>query len=238
MKYQDLIDDYLRGRLTPDEIRKVEQMAKTDKDFREELAFHRQAKSAFARQTHSRLKSRLQSLPDRSLKADFRNSYWQAVAIVLLFLGVALYLWTLKAGITNSMNLYLAHFEPYPNVVLPVTRDTPGADSRALAYASYEQGEYEKAYGLFGDLSDSEDPETLFYRGVSAMNIDRPAEAIALFVKYRQKGSARLLRQAQWYQGLAHLLQGERPEAAELFAALAAQPGYKQKEASEILIRL
>lgn len=245
-KYQELIDDYLRGKLDDEQSRKVERLAETDDDFRAELDFHRQTKSAFAVQEHDRLKRRLQSLSDDAPKPlitehstnRFGRSFWFVAATVLLICSIGFYMWSLKQNEANPTDLYMAYFEPYPNVVLPVTRDEVRLDERALAYSYYEQADYAKAYELFGSLSEDvhrDDPEILFYKGISALQLDLNGEAIRLLNTYQSDGTAKLERQAKWYEALAHLKQGDKKEARKLLQYLAGHQGYKQQEATSLL---
>lgn len=245
-KYQDLIDDYLRGKLSEEQRREVERLADTDEDFRAELDFHKQTKSAFAQQQHEQLKQRLQSLSDDTIRPlhttrphrTKRMSLWLVASTILLICAVGVYLWSLKQRETNPTELYMAYFEPYPNVVLPVTRDEIHLAERTLAYSYYEQAEYAKAYELFKNLSQEEhiaDPEILFYSGISAMQLHLDDEAIVLFRQYQHMETAKLERQAKWYEALTHLKRGNKAETQKLLQELADDQGYKQKEANKLL---
>lgn len=245
-KYQDLIDDYLKGKLDEEQSREVERLAETDDDFRAELDFHRQTKSAFAVEEHDRLKRRLQSLSDKTPKplhsnrsrTIFGRPFWLVASAILLICSVGFYMWSVRQSATDPTDLYMAYFEPYPNVVLPITRDEVQLDERALAYSYYEQADYAKAYELFGSLSEdvhADDPEILFYRGISAMQLDLNDEAIVLLNTYQSDSTAKLGRQAKWYEALTHLKQGNKKEARKLWQDLADHPGYKQQEATSLL---
>jgi hypothetical protein len=245
-KYQDLIDDYLRDKLGEEQRREVERLADTDEDFRIELDFHKHTKLAFANQQHERLKKRLQSLSDEPYKPSnfnrsanrFGTSFWFIAAAVLLICSIGLYVWSLKQNEVNPTDLYLAYFEPYPNVALPVTRDEAQLNEHSLAYSYYEQAEYAKAYELFENLlqdSSIDDPEIFFYKGISAMQLNLNDEAIALFNKYQGEATAKLERQAKWYEALTRLKQRDKVETRKLLQYLADDPGYKQTEAIRLL---
>ncbi|TYR35108.1 hypothetical protein FXV77_14275 [Sphingobacterium phlebotomi] len=245
-KYQDLIDDYLRDRLSEEQRREVERLAEADEDFRAELDFHRQTKSAFAKQKHDQLKKRLQSLSSETPKPliaehstnRFGRLFWLVAATVLLICSIGFYMWSMRQSAKNPADLYMAYFEPYPNVVLPITRDEVQLDDRALAYSYYEQADYAKAYELFGSLSEdvhADDPEVLFYKGISALQLDLNGEATRLLNTYQSDGTAKLGRQAKWYEALAHLKQGDKKEAQKLLQSLADHQGYKQQEATSLL---
>jgi hypothetical protein len=244
VKYQDLIDDYLRGKLSEEQRREVERLVDTDEDFRNELNFHQQTKSAFAQLQHEHLKQRLHTLkenkvmplPAEKISKTRKLSVWLVACSVLLFCAIGAYLW--KQQGTNPKELYMAYFEPYPNVVLPVTRDQVQQAERTLAYSYYEQREYPKAYQLFKNLPEEElnaDPEILFYSGVSAMQLHLDDEAIALFRQYQGAGKVRLERQAKWYEALTHLKQGNKAEMQNLLQELAEHQGYKNEEAADLL---
>lgn len=245
-KYQNLIDNYLRGRLDEEQRREVERLADTDGDFRTELEFHTQTRSAFAKQKHGHLKKRLQSLADETPKTlnpkqytnRFGKSFWLVAASALLICSIGLYLWLLRQSEAKPRDLYIAYFEPYPNVVIPVTRDEAQLTKHALAYSYYEQEEYAKAYELFESLSQdssTNDPEIPFYKAISAMQLNRNDEAITLFNKYQGEASAKLDRQAKWYEALTRLKQGDKVETRKLLQYLADNPGYKQAEAIRLL---
>ncbi|TJZ63384.1 hypothetical protein FAZ15_03635 [Sphingobacterium olei] len=245
-KYQDLIDDYLRDKLDEEQRREVERLADTNEHFRTELDFHKQTKLAFANQQHERLKKRLQSLSDEAPKPlnpnqptnRFGKSFWFVAATVLLISSIGLYVWSLKQSEASPMDLYIVYFEPYPNVALPVTRDETQLNEHSLAYSYYEQAEYAKAYELFENLlqnSSIDDPEIFFYKGISAMQLNLNDEAIALFNKYKGEATAKLERQAKWYEALTRLKQGDKVQTRKLLQYLADDPGYKQTEAIRLL---
>lgn len=245
-KHQELIDDYLRGKLDDEQIQEIECLAETDDEFRAELDFCRQTKYAFAVQEHERLKRRLQSFSDqaqkplyaKSSRAIFGKPFWLVASAVLLICSIGFYVWSVRQSATDPTDLYMAYFEPYPNLVLPVTRDEVQLDERALAYSYYEQADYAKAYELFGSLSEdvhADDPEILFYKGISALQLDLNGEAIRLLNTYQSDGTAKLGRQAKWYEALAHLKQGDKKEARKLLQYLAGHQGYKQQEATSLL---
>jgi len=116
-KYQDLIDDYLRAKLSEEQRREVERLADTDEGFRAELDFHKQTKSAFAQQQHEQLKQRLQSLSDDTVrplhatrpKKTKTMSLWLVASTILLICAVSVYLWSLKQQKANPPDFFSHH---------------------------------------------------------------------------------------------------------------------------------
>lgn len=242
-KYDELIDAYLKGQLEGDELHKVERLIDEDPLFREELQFRQQAAKAFARNEYERLKSRLKGLTDEEQSPTtpmsgrgVRLTWWYAAASILLVGSIGLFN-LFNSSVRTPSELYSIHFAPYPNIVMPIIREATDEDSLTRAYATYEQGNYEKAYKLFGQLvSDGNaDAETVFFQALSAMELNRFNEAITLLTTYLDSPGTKLIRQAQWYLSLAHIKIGEIESAINILEQLSESSGYKQTEAKGLI---
>lgn len=240
--YDDLIDGYLRGRLDREAEREVQRLIVEDDAFKEALDLRKRTKDAFLQLEHQRLKHRLQRLakpeeqkPIRTFRKT-RSGWWLAAAALVLLPAIAFLFWP-KSLKHTSDELFAHYYTPYPNIAQPLVRDVGRTDRRTEAYAYYEQGAYDRAYKLFGELEQagSDDPMLSFYRGIAAMELGHFEEAISAFAAYQEVSDARLSRQTQWYLALAYVKLDDRSSAAQLLKGLAAAPGYKQTEAEALL---
>lgn len=241
-EYDALVDAYLKGRLGEEESRKVERLVAEDPLFREEIQFRLQTTKAFARVEYERLKSRLQQLAMEAEPAtvviatrDRRRRWWYAAASVVV-IGIASLVFWIQQPSRTPTELYVAYFDPYPNIVVPIVREANESNPQVAAYAYYEQRDYGRAYELFGQLiKDGEaDAEASFYQALSAMALNRDREALSLLSTYMDSTNPKLMRQAQWYSAMAHLKIGETQEATGLLEQLAESRGYKQNEADKL----
>lgn len=239
-----LIDAYLKGRLDEEGRRSVERLVAEDASFREEIRFRQQATKAFARNEYKRLKSRLQQLSmeaEPSTTPIFRDGsrrrWWYAAASITLIGVISLVFWMQQPARTAT-ELYSAYFDPYPNIAAPIVREASESHPSIAAYACYEQGDYRRAYELFGELikRGEADADASFYQALSAMSLNQDQEALVLLSAYMDSANPKLMRQAQWYSALARMKVGETQEAVALLEQLSASKGYKQNEA-KVLIR-
>jgi hypothetical protein len=132
-------------------------------------------------------------------------------------------------------SLYAAYYEPYPNVVQPLTRSSE-ASQQALAL--YEAGRYAEAAESLESLHAAGLlPETVtdFYLGMCYLELNESGLAIERFTEVIQSGASSFTRPAQWYRALAWLSVDNADEAAKGLESLAAGDDVYARKASALL---
>ena len=233
----ELIEKYLAGTLTEAETEEVKQRAASDPGFEEFLRESTELiggiRYTTRKETLELLNSFDHKMPEYTIEARViplhRRPWVRGIAAAIIILIVSLYYW-LSQSATNS-ELYLAHFEVYPNIVAPTVRSTDTQRSaREAAYFQYEQGNYTEALELLGQLSvDQDDGAALLYMGISQLMLDDYKGAIESFSRYRDTNFDTLLPQVNWYMGLAYLKVNRRKRAKAIWSEIPETSTYYQK---------
>jgi hypothetical protein len=247
MNREDLIQAHLHGRLDKKSRAEFDALYEKDPDFREEVQFGRDLDTAFSSLKKEELKSKLKGFekelePEgkntsgvRYLRESNKNSTykkWLAAACVLVVVGIGLMFFFDKS---SPNELYLAHFEPYPNVVNPITRGENKESLMDKTFFAYDNGNYEEAAAGFGKLFDQTGKSHfLFYQANAFLANEKPEKAIPLMEKQLAFNDG-FTEKSKWYLALAYLKTGETEKAKRFFAEITERNSYKAEEAENIL---
>lgn len=243
---QQRVDDELLGR------RPAANPKDSDPELRDALNDTRRAMDAVDAAEDEALKARLQKLEQKyssgaatsvNTTATVRTlgprPAWRRFAPALaagLALLVALALWLWPAAAVGHEELFAAHFQPYENLAVDLTRtDDPSPAERA--FTAYEAGEYERAAKLMQELDDR--PAYRFYRAQALLASGNHTAAIPLLNDLMEASDFPLRNQARWYYALAKLKAGRPAAARTTLSEIAETPDHPfRAEARELLARL
>ncbi|HZY78677.1 MAG TPA: hypothetical protein VFE50_04090 [Cyclobacteriaceae bacterium] len=222
---QLLVQKYIDRDVTPEELVEVESRLKTEPELQK---MHNEYKNLPAGIRYHVLTAKLEqlralekALPPVEMEAPVVRMYknpmvWLATAAVLAIAAIS---FVLFSGSSND-ELYAENFEPYPNVFEPTQRGENTTNKRATAFAMYEQGNYERAAAMFGEiLNEKKEPEILLLLGNSNMMLNRVDEAKNNFLTLISDFDA-LDEQAKWYLSLCYLKSGDREKAKFIWEEL------------------
>ena len=244
MKNFDLIDRYFENILTPKEQLRFKTLLEEDPEFQKEFAFQKDLKKAIAVSQREGLKATLDQLEKKAVRNNrlmlFPKKWLVAASFFVL---VAVGFWSVQNRYFPSNEaLYEAHFEPYRNRVMPITRGSEIHTIEYRAFAAYESAEYHKAINLFSSVKDPKRLHILFYKAMCYLSLDKNEKAIEILTplsSHRNSESAAgdYSQQARWYLALAYLNQGEEHKAISQLNFIAEQRDstFKKEEAIEIL---
>ncbi len=241
-----LIERYIRGELSLEERGAVEQRMAEDADFRALLEDYEVLTKGIAYSGRKAVLERLQNLDENleGTEATVRSIaprkqkpvVWLAAAAVvalLFYAGFSLF----NAG-PDAGELYAAYYEPYPNLVYPITRsNTTAQDPAAKPYRAYEQKDYEAALAALNADTKSPEDTRLFYKGHTLLALNQPEEAIEAYdALLTLPNLEQFSDPARWYKALA-LLKLERVEEARSVLQSLENSAYS-KESKELLEKL
>ena len=137
-----LIDKYFLGQLNPTEKESFE-TKKKDPEFLSELTWKENSLSVIKKSGRTELKKKLQHLEEKIQKENTLPESTPTVprklfslismaAAIILMLGI---FWWWNSSASNSDQLFAQYFEPYPNVVAPITKGTTETN-HCLLYTS------------------------------------------------------------------------------------------------------
>jgi hypothetical protein len=241
MKRVDHIIRYLSGELSPVESKQLEEALSSDSGLKEifdqvsaawELIgdqLKKKDEEAFL----SRLKEVMeQPGPGHAAKGRRKPPGWFYLIPVAATLALVLAIFTGNRG----KNLpYERFYHPSSDPVLQaVMQDTRGESGSAMAL--YSSGSYEAAYNVTSGLldPDSLNRQVLLIHLLSAMELERAGEALALVNGTSPGQGEPLDRALGWYTVLAQVKAGDRGDALVTLDKLLMDPGLYKRDAHKL----
>lgn len=243
---QDLIDRYLRGKMSPAERVEFEAKIEQEESLAAEVDSLRPAYQLMQAAGQISLKEQLSALEqeitaEESVEASrslFRSPVAWAVAAALLVLALTIGWWW-QQGPADPTELYAEYFEPYE---APINLRAGGTqDHWQQAVQAYETGDFVTAAEQFA-LSDTTEEHPVFlldlYQGLSWLNQAPPQTAKAVPLLERVLKTPNLYQEvARWYLALAALQQGEA-EGGKQWLNQIESDRYKSAERARLLSQL
>lgn len=237
MNQEEFIRSYLNGRLNETEMAEYQRLLETDPEFRKEVGFQKDLKTAFSKLNSERIKTKLKKFEDEFTPSKRNHlTIWLVAASVLIIIGTGFI--TFFNNPTSPDKLYLAYFKPYENVVAPITRGQSTEALKTEIFLAYEKENYEKAAEGFNRLYESTN-ETyyLLYEANALMAKGKVKKAIPLLQK-QLNFQDDFAEKTRWYLGLAYLETNQVKKAKKLLQEIVAAKSYNAKKAETILEKL
>jgi tetratricopeptide (TPR) repeat protein len=171
------------------------------------------------------------ALPRRAARRFRVRPQYLALAATLV-LGVGAVVILTRPGPGEA--LFQRYFEPYPSM-RPVLR--AALEGRSNALTLYEARDYRGALATFerDGSRTSDDPEVVFYSGLSRLALGQAREATVDLEKVLKLGDDELVAPAAWYLALAHLRGGDVAVARAHLERIAGTKGFYRARARELL---
>ena len=246
----DDIERYLFGAMDAQEKESFEKVLKEDDALAAELDLHQDTVEGIRLDGSQSLKAQLQAVEaglatqrDTPPAAKERRlgrrplMTWLAIAASLVLVILLGYLALPGPG---PEAIYLAYYQPYPNLINPAQRSTEIQEETVLdqALRAYDNQQYPQALALFERAGVPDDPGYTFYRGASYLGNGQPKQAIPLLEQVAQQPESLFYRPALWYSALAYLNVENSEAARPYLKQLAGAEGDYAREAREILDEL
>lgn len=209
MNQEELIDQYLENNLIEADLATFNELLNSDANFAKEVDFHKKLKAATHLNQRAALKNKLQQLeqPKSKLVKMPNKSIWFAAAVFVLIIAGTIWILFQKP---DAQELYAVYYQPYPNVVAPVTRSNNTQDSATqYAFVLYESGNYNDAALVFEKIYTSSKIDfALLYWGICNLQMEKTNNAITL-LKEAASNSNDYTVIAKWYLAMAYLKNDE-----------------------------
>jgi tetratricopeptide (TPR) repeat protein len=232
-----LIDKYVKGIATPDEVEQVKQLMQDDPDMAKEVSFRQNLKAVASKADEEQFLSVLQGIEKNNKVSHSRGYlYWIASVAAILIIGfIAFNFWPNK----NTNDLFATHYEPYRNVVKPVTRGETKMDSLSQAFFYYENKNYDKAISYFNALKERPESQVLeFYRAMIYIEQEEFDKAYQTLELYAAPVEAKLNAQSLWYMALLNIRKDNTEKAKIQLQQLIDLGNFKISTARAILQEL
>jgi len=259
MNKRDIIDKYIKGTLSGEDFKSFEKELLSDPQLAEEVKLQREIDEALKEkdvmELHAQLNGIFENIKEeitnkeavpKAIEIKTRPKYifnikWQyaAAAGVAAFVGISGIFYITMRPAQND-RLYVQYFKPYdaPSIVRSGTAISEDNYQRAMN--EYNSGNYKQAFEMLDKLSadDPTDMSVLFFKGISAMELNKLEDALTLFKKIISNKSSLYTESAEWYQALCLLKKNNKTEAVILFGKIAFGNSYYKNEAKKILEKI
>jgi hypothetical protein len=252
MDHFDLISRYLEGEMNEQERLAFEKKIKDNPELAKEIKLHRDIDDTIKdtklldfyeqlESIHKKLKKEgaLEETHDEKENHN-RRLYlrWYNIAaaiIILLVISTVLY-FTLRPPLNER--LYSQFFKPYNGSY--IVRSAATQDKYSKASDTYDSANYEKSWNMFNELIkvDTLKINAMFFKGISAMEINKYDDAINSFNFIIKDNSTLFVNQAEWYLALCYLKNNDMPNAKKLFGEIAESNASHKSDAKRILKKL
>jgi len=204
-----IIDSIVNGQpLNPEDLNFYEDV-KDDVDFKREMAFRQDMKVSLSVIGRQSMKSHLRKLDKKSGKA---SKLW-GVLLSLILIAVSIYL--IKNYYSRDRQDYYAqYFEPYPNVVDPLTK---GDSQLSSGYLEYEKQNYDEALSL---LQKEQGAASLFYQGMIYNIQEEHENAEEAYRKALTLNEPSMNDKIEWYLSLTLDKLGKKEQAQSIWSEI------------------
>lgn len=161
--------------------------------------------------------------------------FLKMVAGILLIL--ISFFWIYQFSGKDHEELLAEYFEPFPNVLISVTRGHDQANELARAMFFYESGQYEQSANDLENYLQLPDarPEAQLYLGIAYLAIHHPGKSLISFSEVYQSPVIEIREAAYWFSSLAYLALDDEQRAREMAQEVIGFEGFYQKRAEALL---
>lgn len=209
MQAEELIDKFFEGSLSETELIEFNQLMISDSNFAQEVEFRKNLQAAIHLNERDALKTKLQKFEQQQAKvvAMPKKNYWFVAAAFILIIAGTIWILFQKP---DAQELYAVYYQPYPNVVVPVTRSNNTQDSATqYAFVLYESGNYNDAALVFEKIYTSSKIDfALLYWGICNLQMEKTNNAITLLKEAASNNNDYTVI-AKWYLAMAYLKNDE-----------------------------
>lgn len=224
-QYIEQFNAYLDHKLSEEEHQSFEQKLNTDQEFRAAFEAHKEIRAGLEHhglqrsmnKWHGEMKNE-ESTKSAGQKRPLGKYVLIAIGVMALIL-VLIFLVDKKP--TSPAEIYASYY--YPDPGLPVTMGSDIQNSFQAGMQQYKQGNYIAALESWQNIpSDLADTEVYYYIGSALLAQDQAEESIEYF--NRIDANAPYFEEANWYQLLIALKNGNWREADQLHGILSGIP--------------
>lgn len=228
------IEQYLDGTLSGKERQQMEERLGSDSDLKATLQWHLDLRQVAIAAEEVRLIQMLKNTSTKQAKIVRLPYKVYALAAAILLLLIAGIWWLIPQP---DNDLFATHFQPYPNVTVPLERDELNDNLEIRAFRAYEEADYPLAAARLDSLLQAEPKmEYRFYLAMAQLVNSDYISSIENLETVREMGDAAFGEYAMWYLGLAYWKVGDKNQSTILFKNMAADAGHPfSQKAQDVL---
>jgi predicted negative regulator of RcsB-dependent stress response len=255
VKYTEIIDRYLNGELSEEELKDFNKLLESDLQLRRELSLEKDLNKIiletdiyeFGNKVKATREAMLLQKPnpngfDKTVRLRSKKWYLLAASIIVL-VGLLGYLYFLQNQQISSEKLFLQYYSKYHSDIAARSGDEISNDPFILGLNEYEDDNYNDAIRYLNQEinEDSLNFTAQLYLGISYMEKNNLDKAIDVFKSIINESGNMFIGQAKWYLALTYLKTDDvdyREETKNLLSSIIQNKGDRAKEALELLDKM
>ena len=236
-----LIEKYLTGQISEEELALLEKEVRHNPDFAEEVKL----KTFLYAKQKSDLKRELLAAKKNTFKSERTGMRWinfrwlnriAATLLIGVIIGATCFLGSVSSS-PESTSILLEEKYPPPALVRNITEKASGNWESARIH--YEKGNYTKVVLLIEELSscsNTTNQEYSLYLGLSYLYQEQPNyEKAAKQLRKLLNPRGKFDDVAEWFLGLIYIKQEKHEHATKLLENIVKKQGWRHAEASSLL---
>ena len=244
----ELIERFLAGELTEEELKVFNQQMQSDPEFAQEVRLHRELAEVIADDGVWEFEKKVKSISDEFEKPkskivtiNGRRKYLIAASLAAVLIISSLFTYRLISGSPTNEQLFAEYFEPYPTYDIQRSDDDSLATRRDVALGKYDRNDFAGALADF-ELWLQDQPGDVvgrYYSGNCYLKLGKPEKAIESFRFVIDHRNNLYVQQSDWYLVLAFLQKDDTEAAKTALKALTEKPNaFNRSKAQEILKKM
>lgn len=234
-----LIDKFLLQKLTDEEQQQFD-VKLNDTSFAKELSFRKTLLEACEVKGNLKLQSLLESEDLNMGRKNPKNKLrWIVPTLMTVLFLTFLIFYIINSNKNTSDKIFLAHYEPFPNLVEPIQRSQDQQlNNIAKIMLAYDSKNYKLALKNINDSSHNiKDLE--IYEAICNIETQNIEKAKIILTKLTTDRNAKYHDASQWYLALIYLKENDLEKAITSFKNIAMNRNHLYRiKAEEILERL
>lgn len=240
MDKMEMLDSYLDGKLTAEEMKTFEAVMARDEVLYREFKLHQDMSRALLNDKADDFRKLLDKAHLRYEKRDRRPLFYKMAAAFIVFLAVGGIVMLLSHRSSPTKDLADKYYQTYQPLNGVRSEDPKQDKILSTAFQAYDKGDYFTSARNFETLLklNPNNNQVRFYLAVSYMENKSETNAIRLLQEIIDSRDVYYLSQSEWYLGICYLWLGRKDEAILPFERLAKKKGFYQQQAQKMLDEL
>lgn len=241
----ELIDQYLKDHLSPEDREDFEDHLKNDPEFRQGFEQHKTLVDGIKLHGRKTLRNKMKGWDDEmiALNDGINNGkklhsfrwYYAAAAITFLIVSLAIIYSNLDSGYEKVL---AAHYQPY--IYIPDAQRGEGraSDPNESIFMSYDRGEYKQTITSINEIDEADRTDIMNFLLANSYQAEKEYQnAIQVYEKIIESKSF-YLSGAQWYVSLCYLSINQPDKAVPILNELKNSNSSYAPKSKELLMEL
>lgn len=242
--YTRIIENYLDGELSDEELLRFNNELNTNKQLGEELQFHKDIYEAISREDEMELRRKLGNIVSEYDKRKINIpkktlSYVLAASVAIMILAGCLYM-ALMPGMLADQRLFSMYYEPYEKAGNIRSASDALNDALEIGMNKYDNKNYQEAEEIFKNIlvHDGKNMLVRLYAGICHLELENYDKAVESFNIIIDDGDNLFVENAEWYLALGYLKNSKTEKAKAQLEKIVTENGFYKEKSTEILKKM